>query len=332
MAPHPARWLYSAPSHALLALLALGAKAQAAEPTPAAVVLPSSSVQAPSAAQGRPLLSLQPGTAKPGDPVMVAVRGMAGMPTGTLAGRALRFFPWGDGFLAVTGLPVELAPGSALVQVVGPSSLGGAPLELTGTLDVAEPGYPSRELKVSGKYVAPPASVKARIAADRKAFAAAFSQPFSAPHFAQNFVWPRQDRITAPFGDRRTFNGKLSSQHFGVDIDGDPGAQVTASNEGTVVMARDNYSAGKTVLVHHGGDLFTAYFHLSRIQVRTGDKVEQGQHLGLVGSTGRVTGPHLHWGVKVDGIWVDGESLLRLDFFPPAAPAVASGDTALGVP
>ncbi|MCK8496469.1 M23 family metallopeptidase [Myxococcus fulvus] len=329
MAPHPARWFHSAPSHLLLALLALGAKAQASEPTPTSAALPSSTS---TTAQPLPLLSLQPGSARPGDPVIVTVRGMAGMPTGTLAGRPLRFFAWGDGFLAVTGLPVELTPGAAPVRVVGPGSAEGAPLELTGTLDIVEPGYPSRELKVSGKYVAPPASVKARMAADRRAFAAAFSQPFSAPHFAQNFAWPRQDRITAPFGDRRTFNGKLSSQHFGVDIDGDPGAPVLASNEGTVVMARDNYSAGKTVLVHHGGDLFTAYFHLSRIQVKQGDKLQQGQQLGLVGSTGRVTGPHLHWGVKVDGIWVDGESLLRLDFFPPALPAVASGETRLGTP
>lgn len=257
---------------------------------------------------------------------MVAVRGMAGMPHGTLAGRPLRFFAWGDGFLAVTGLPVELAPGSAMAHVVGPSHADGAPVELAGTLDIVEPGYPSRELKVSGKYVEPPASVRTRMAADRRAFAAAFDQPFSAPHFAQNFVRPRQDRITAPFGDRRTFNGKLSSQHFGVDIDGDPGAPVMASNEGTVVMARDNYAAGKTVLIHHGANLFTAYFHLSRIHVKKGVKVTQGQRIGEVGGTGRVTGPHLHWGVKADGNWVDGESLLRLDFFP-TPPAMASGET-----
>ncbi len=331
MPPLPAGRKYSASPYLLLALLALGAKARAAGQSP----VPTSRVRAPEPqplAEGRPLLTLQPGAAKPGDPVLVSVRGMAELPSGILAGRPLRFFRWGEGFLAVTGLPVEMTPGPAEVKVLGPAAPGAAPLELTGTLDVMEPGYPERELKVSGKYVEPPAGVKARLAADRRAFAQAFSQAFSAPHFTQNFAWPRQDRITAPYGDRRTFNGKLSSQHFGVDIDGDPGTPVLAANDGTVVMTRDNYAAGKTVVVHHGAGLYTTYFHLSRIGVKNGTRVKQGQRLGLVGSTGRVTGPHLHWGVKADDLWVDGELLLRLDFFPPAVPGVASGSTQLGTP
>jgi hypothetical protein len=332
MPPLPAGRKYSTSPYLLLALLALGAKARAAESSPPPNTLAPRPSEAPPLAEGRPLLTLQPGAAKPGDPVVVSVRGMAELPSGTLAGRPLRFFPWGEGFMAVTGLPVELGAGTAAVRVVGPAAPGAAPVELTGALSVLEPGYPERELKVSGKYVEPPPGVKARMAADRRAFAAAFSQPFTAPLFGQNFAWPRQDRITAPYGDRRTFNGKLSSQHFGVDIDGDPGTPVVAANDGTVVMTRDNYSAGKTVILHHGAGLFTTYFHLSRITVKKGARVKQGQPLGLVGSTGRVTGPHLHWGVKADDLWVDGEVLLRLDFFPSAAPGVAGGSTTLGTP
>ncbi|WP_426751016.1 M23 family metallopeptidase [Myxococcus sp. Y35] len=310
-------------SFLLLALLVLGAKAGAAEN--AAIPAPTETGRA--AVETSPQLTLQPSTAKPGDPVLVTVRGVTAPPTGTLAGRALRFFPWGDGYLAVTGLPVELTPGAAQVTAMGPVTPGAPQVELTGTLDVVEPGYPSRELRVAGKYVKPPAAVRKRMAADRRAFAEAFAQPFTPPHFAQNFAWPRQDRITAPFGDRRTFNGKLSSQHFGVDIDGDPGTPVQAANDGTVVMARNNYAAGNTVLVHHGAGLYTAYFHLSRIGVKLGETVKQGQELGRVGSTGRVTGPHLHWGVKVDGLWVDGESLLKMDFFPHLPESVARGGT-----
>ncbi|WP_434345176.1 M23 family metallopeptidase [Myxococcus virescens] len=320
---------YSKSPFLLLALLALGAKAGAAET--ASVPVRTSSEDA--SLEAPPQLTLQPGTAKPGDPVLVTVSGMTAPPTGTLAGRALRFFPWGEGYLAVAGLPVEMAPGAAKVTAMGPVAPGAPQVELTGTLDVVESGYPSRELRVAGKYVKPPASVRKRMAADRRAFAEAFAQDFSAPHFAQNFAWPRADRITAPFGDRRTFNGKLSSQHFGVDIDGDPGTPVQAANDGTVVMARDNYAAGNTVLVHHGAGLYTAYFHLSRIDVKPGTQVKQGQLLGKVGSTGRVTGPHLHWGVKVDGLWVDGERLLKLDFFPHLPPSVARGGNAeLGTP
>lgn len=332
MPPLPAGRKYSTSPYLLLALLALGAKARAAEPSAAPAPSAARPPETQPLAEGRPLLTLQPGAAKPGDPVLVSVRGMAELPTGTLAGRPLRFFPWSEGFLAITGLPVEMTAAPAAVSVVGPAAPGAAPVELTGTLDVVEPGYPERELKVSGKYVEPPPEVKARMAADRKAFAAAFAQGFTAPLFTKNFAWPRTDRITAPYGDRRTFNGKLSSQHFGVDIDGDPGTPVTAANDGTVVMVRDNYSAGKTVIVHHGAGLYTTYFHLSKFTVKRGAKVKQGQRLGLVGSTGRVTGPHLHWGVKADDLWVDGEALLRLDFFPPAVPGVAEGSTRVGTP
>ncbi len=273
-----------------------------------------------------PSLSVQPGTAKPGDPVLVTVSGLEGPPKGTLAGKRLRFFEAAGGWQALTGLPVEHPLGTVEVKVEGSASAEGTPVELTGTLDVVDAGYPTRQLKVAGKYVKPPASVKTRIAEDRKAFAAAFSQRFRAPLFQQNFAWPRKDRITAPFGDRRSFNGKLKSQHFGTDIDGNTGDPIYASNDGVVVMTRDNYSAGNTVLLHHGGGLYTSYFHLSKIKVKNGARVKQGQLLGLVGKTGRVTGPHLHWGVKVNGLWVDGQTLLKLDFLAPAEPRVATLD------
>lgn len=275
-------------------------------------------------AEAQPSLSVQPGTAKPGDPILVTVRDVGGLPSGTVADRPLHFFQAGDAWQAVTGLPVEQDVGTVEVKVVGPRTGVGKPVELAGALDVVDPGYPDRQLQVASKYVKPPQSVKARIAEDRAAFAAAFSNSFTPITFQRNFAWPRQDRITAPFGDRRSFNGKLQSQHFGTDIDGDTGAPIYAANDGQVVMTRDCYSSGNTVILHHGGRLYTTYFHMSRIDVKPGTKVKQGQKLGLVGKTGRVTGPHLHWGVKVDGFWVDGLTLLKLDFFGTPEPRVAT--------
>ncbi len=284
-------------------------------------------------AEAQPSLSVQPGTAKPGDPILVTVRGVQGQPSGTVAGRALRFFQAAaDTWQAITGLSVEQDVGTVEVKVVGPRTGAGRPLELVGALDVVDPGYPDRQLQVAGKYVKPPASVKARIAEDRAAFAAAFSQSFAPPMFQANFAWPRQDRITAPYGDRRSFNGKLQSQHFGTDIDGNTGDPIYAANDGQVVMSRDCYSSGSTVILHHGGGLYTSYFHMSRIDVKPGTRVKQGQKLGLVGKTGRVTGPHLHWGVKVDGLWVDGLTLLKLDFFGTPEPRVATSLPPLPAP
>jgi murein DD-endopeptidase MepM/ murein hydrolase activator NlpD len=283
-------------------------------------------------AEAQPSLSVQPGTAKPGDPILVTVRGVEGLPSGTVADRPLHFFQAGDAWQAITGLPVEQAVGTVQVKVVGPRMGEGKPVELAGALDVVDPGYPDRQLQVAGKYVKPPQSVKARIAEDRAAFAAAFSQSFTPITFQSNFAWPRQDRITAPFGDRRSFNGKLQSQHFGTDIDGDTGDPIYAANDGQVVMTRDCYSSGNTVILHHGGGLYTTYFHMSRIDVKPGTTVKQGQKLGLVGKTGRVTGPHLHWGVKVDGLWVDGLTLLKLDFFGTPEPRVATSTPASAPP
>ncbi len=257
--------------------------------------------------------------------MLITVRGLSAAPTGTLGERPLRFYPVREGFQAITGLPVEQTPGQVRVKVTVPARNNAAPVELTRMLDVVAAGWPSRTLKVANKFVKPPTrEVQARMEADKAAFAAAFAQAFAPPLFGENFDWPRQDRITAPYGDLRTFNGKKQSQHFGTDIDGDPGTPVHAANAGTVVMARDNYAAGNTVLVHHGASLYTAYFHLSAIDVKEGARVERGQLLGKVGGTGRVTGPHLHWGVKVDDLWVDGETLLKLDF--GIAPALTQRD------
>ena len=271
------------------------------------------------AAEPPPRITLQPAAARPGDPVLVHVRGTAQPPTGTLGERPLRFYPARDGFQALTGLPVEQPLGEATVKVTLPAQGEAAPGELTQTLKVVAPGWPTRTLKVAGQFIKPPPEVEARMAEDQAAFTSAFAQPFAPPFFGENFAWPRQDKRTAPYGDLRTFNGKKQSQHFGTDIRGAVGTPVYAANAGAVVMRRENYAAGNTVLVYHGAGLFTAYFHLSAFAVQEGDRVERGQLLGKVGGTGRVTGPHLHWGVKVQDLWVDGETLLKLDFGGPAA-------------
>ena len=120
-------------------------------------------------------------------------------------------------------------------------------------------------------------------------------------------------------------NGKAASVHYGLDLTGPRGAPVLAANDGEVVITRDAYFSGKTVVIWHGAGLYTAYFHLDRISVREGQRVHKGETLGELGSTGRATGPHLHWGVKVDGLYVDPESLLAIDFGDGSAPPRRAG-------
>lgn len=257
------------------------------------------------------MLRIQPGTARPGDPVLVTVRGLSGPLAGRLGEWSLRFQPIEGGFQALVGLPVELAEGALEVKVHPVDDEEGA---LTGSLEIVSARFPRRQLSVARRYVQPPARVRRRIAEDRAAFARALAQAPVPRLFREGFSWPRPPVVTAPFGDLRIFNGKRKSQHFGIDLDGRTGDPIHAANAGRVVLVRDCYASGKTVLLYHGADLYTAYFHLSEFRVREGETVPQGALLGLVGKTGRVTGPHLHWGVKVDGRWVNGETLVRLDF------------------
>jgi murein DD-endopeptidase MepM/ murein hydrolase activator NlpD len=254
-------------------------------------------------------LELRPARAKPGDAVLLLVTGADAEPVATLEGRPVRFWRAGDGWRGIAGLPAEQATGPLVVT----GRAADAPFD--GTVLVVDPAFPSRELSVPPRFVEPPASVRARIAADQRAFNAAFDRPFAPPRGEAAFAWPLLSETTGRYGDRRTYNGKQQSQHYGLDLDAAPGTPVLAANDGVVVMARDNYYAGLTVLVWHGADVYSAYFHLSRADVKVGEAVARGARVGLSGASGRATGPHLHWGIKVGGRWVDPESVLRLGAF-----------------
>jgi murein DD-endopeptidase MepM/ murein hydrolase activator NlpD len=265
-----------------------------------AALLPLTSARADSATLGA-----TPTSVRPGDAVMITLRGAKNRcPSGQAGERSFKFFEAGGLCRAVVGVPVEQSPGPLTVKVGS----------LTTEVQVEPAAFRERTLTVAAKYTDPPEAVQERMAADRRAFQKAFDQKFSSPLFKGNFALPMTSEMTAPFGDLRLFNGKKQGQHYGMDLDGRIGDPVYAANDGKVVMARNNYAAGRTVVLHHGGDLYTTYLHLSAIGVKQGQKVSRGELLGKVGKTGRVTGPHLHWGVKASGLYVDPASLLRLDF------------------
>lgn len=272
------------------------------------------------ASPSAPSLLLAPAAARPGDAVLVRLAGAGAdeAPSGALAGRTLTFWREGREWRALAALPLETPVGEATAAV----EAGGARVE--AVLRVVEPGFPSRALSgVPQRYVEPPPEVQARIAADRAAFAAAYERPFEPPRFGDGFALPRRAPASGRFGDRRVLNGEKATVHYGLDLKGARGAPVAAAGAGVVVLARDAYLSGRSVVIAHGAGVFTLYFHLDRIEVRTGQEVRRGQRIGRVGSTGRSTGPHLHWSARVDGLLVDPESLLALDFARGSAPARA---------
>ena len=276
----------------------------------------------PGRGRARETISVTPSTAEPGDAVLITVRpqndtGRA--PTGTLGDRRLEFFPSKRGFQAIAALPIEQETGTLEVRVDVPGD--DRDEKITQTIEVVAPNFKTVELTVDPVYVEPPEEMKARIAEDDRAIARALSQPSSELTFDRAFRWPRAKKLTARFGDIRHFNGTFTSQHHGVDLAGRAGAPARAANEGKVVLARDCFYEGGTVIVHHGGTLYTVYFHLDHMTVSEGDTIKRGQKLGTIGEKGRTTGPHLHYGVHVDGKYVNPETFMRLPLTPARARA-----------
>lgn len=123
---------------------------------------------------------------------------------------------------------------------------------------------------------------------------------------------PRASRVTSAFGTGREFNGQVASRHMGLDLAGRRGDTVWAAADGVVALVDEFLLAGNLVYLNHGAGLMTGYFHLSEPLVKTGDRVPAGTPIGLVGATGRVTGPHLHWVVRYGNTSVAPRSLLAL--------------------
>lgn len=127
-----------------------------------------------------------------------------------------------------------------------------------------------------------------------------------------NFIPPVEGEFSDDFGLRRIINGEPRNPHTGVDITAPEGTPVYASNRGRVIFIDDQFFSGKSLIIDHGLGLFTMYFHLSKILVKEGDPVEKGQMIAKVGKSGRATGPHLHWGMRLNGARVNPVSLISL--------------------
>jgi hypothetical protein len=165
--------------------------------------------------------------------------------------------------------------------------------------------------------VDPPPEIAARIAREQAAVAAARVRDDARSDFAGEFAWPLQGRISGRFGSARSYNGKPGTPHSGTDVAAPAGAPLRAPAPGVVTFAEpDLYLTGGTLLLDHGHGVSSAFLHLSRIDVRVGQRVARGDVLGAVGATGRATGPHMHWGLN----WFD----VRLDPQLLAPPMVAA--------
>jgi len=192
------------------------------------------------------------------------------------------------------------------------SAKEGAATDFVSEVPVSEKRYPTTAISVAPEYVQPPPEVLARIQEDQALKKQIFSRITPESAWSGRFKPPVESMVTAVFGSARTYNGVKKSQHEGMDFRAAKGTTVRAANRGTVILARNLYYEGNCVVVDHGQGLLTIQMHLSEIRVKEGEMVEAGQVLGLSGSTGRVTAPHLHFAVRWQGIYVDPATLLAL--------------------
>ncbi|HSR68485.1 MAG TPA: M23 family metallopeptidase [Acidobacteriota bacterium] len=215
------------------------------------------------------------------------------------------------------GIDLDVKPGTypvevtALLEESGPDS--GRTLRTQHVLWIEDKTFPTRKLTVAPKYVDPPPETQERIARESRLLVDLFHTSTPQRYWRGEFVAPVPGRVNRDsFGKRSIFNGKPRSPHTGADFSAPSGTPVKAPNAGKVVLARDLYFAGRTVILDHGLGLYSFFAHLSEFKVDEGQMVERGEVLGLTGSTGRVTGPHLHYAVRLDNARVDPLALMEL--------------------
>lgn len=223
--------------------------------------------------------------------------------TVTIAGRNVRVAPDGS---FVFGIGRD-ASGDVVVAVQQPGTS-----MIEHRIVVMPRDWPiERIVGVPPATVNPPPEIAARIAREQVQVARARERDDAREDYAQHFIWPVHGRISGRFGNQRIYmladgSGSPKSPHSGMDIAAAQGTPVKAPAAGVITFAApDLYLTGGTVLLDHGHGVSSNFLHLSRIDVKVGERVEQGQVIGTVGATGRATGPHLHWGMNWFDVRVD---------------------------
>ena len=210
----------------------------------------------------------------------------------------------------LVGIDLDVVPGSYPVAIR--AHAGSQSIEARHTLTVTARKFATRTLTVDESFVNPPEAVRPRIADEAARLERCWRESSPARLWSTPFVRPVDQPSNSAFGTRSIFNGQPRSAHGGADFLSPAGTPVRAANDGRVMLAGNLYYSGGTVVIDHGLGVVSLYAHLSAMDVRDGDVVSSGQIVGRVGATGRVTGAHLHWTVRVSGARVDPLSLLAM--------------------
>lgn len=176
---------------------------------------------------------------------------------------------------------------------------------------VVDKEYKAEQLRVNPKRIRLSRKDQKRADAEQLVLNKIYASSVDNFLFQESFQAPLQSHITSVYGTKRVYNKTKKGQHLGTDFRAAIGDKVPTTNAGKVVFAGDLFYTGGTVIIDHGLEIFSVYGHLSKPLVKAGEMVKKGQVIGLSGNTGRTSGPHLHWGVKVQGQYIDGFALIE---------------------
>ncbi len=198
--------------------------------------------------------------------------------------------------------PVAKNKRFALIAIDYKDKLKDEALKIDGKkipLHVRKGKYKKEQIKVAKSKVKPSKKALDEIYAQYKEAKKIYATTTPKRYWNKPFILPLHSKITSSYGNARMFNSVLKSFHTGTDFRAKIGTKIKASNDGVVVIAKKRYYAGGSVVIDHGDGLYSCYYHLSKILVKAGDKVKQNEIIGLSGKSGRVNGPHLHFGIRL---------------------------------
>lgn len=268
----------------------------------------------PATAHDRLGVAWHPARPRVGDVAWLHVKGVPDDATveGSVGGRSLAFFPYAGGQAALVGLDLDTTPGAQPWRLAVVEE-GRPPRARSGRIHLRRRAFPVERLTLPRAQVDLDSPTEQRAIAETRRLTRLYRT------ITPERLW--RGRFTRPvagtepgtgFGARRIINGQPRSPHGGIDYTAPRGTPVVAANSGRIALVADFFFPGRLVVLDHGLGLYTLYFHLDAVAVGEGERVERGQTLGSVGSTGRATGPHLHFGAQVGGARVDPAALLGL--------------------
>lgn len=260
----------------------------------------------PMAVHAEPSILLSPKKVGPGDIMVVTVKHSSGAVEGSFSGKKIYFNPSKRSVEAVVGIDLKTEPGTYPLEVV----IDGA--RTVRDVAIVKKKYPVQRLTLREDLVVLSPENEARAERELKKMSAIWPVE-SLRLWNGSFINPLPGKaVGTPFGVRRIINKIPKNPHSGVDITADEGEPVRAPNDGVVILVDDQFFSGKSLVLDHGQGIYTMFFHLSQIDVRYGQAVKKGEAIARVGSTGRSTGAHLHWGVRMQGARVDPLQLFKL--------------------